>query len=115
MTSPPHEFKSCEIYLNCDARWDELQIIISRSTATDFGKMIIKLEDFFDQQHRSGIRALNTLHNSQRIPSDSGHTKSGFYSPTIPMASLEEDECTGDEKKGKVFFVVLVEFILLSV
>lgn len=91
------EFKSCEIYLNCDVRWDELQIIISRSTATDFVKMMIKLQDFFDQQHRSGVRALNTLHRSHSLQ---GGEPSKRYSHEIPMARLEED-AANEDKPGK--------------
>ena len=53
--------RSTEIYINCDSSWDELQIIISRSTTPDIIKMTAKLEDFFDQQHRSGVRALSSL------------------------------------------------------
>eukprot|EP00111_Clytia_hemisphaerica_P008655 TCONS_00025304-protein len=78
------ELKSCEIYINCDTRWDDLQIIISRSTATDLAKMVVKLQDFLDQQHRSGIRALHTL-------SQSNTPGGGGYYSSINMQKVPEE------------------------
>ena len=92
-----NEFKSCEIYINCDTGWDELQIIISRSTATDLTKMVAKLHDFFDQQHRSGIRALHTLNSttmSQHQSSSTGGAGAGYFS-RIP--SIQEDTDSTDK------------------
>ena len=37
--------------------WDELQIVMSRSTTPDFIKMLGKLQEFFNQQQRSGMHA----------------------------------------------------------
>jgi hypothetical protein len=51
----------CEILLTCDMSWDEFQLIISRSPTPDIVKIISKLEDFFDQQHRNSIRALSSF------------------------------------------------------
>ena len=89
------ELKSCEIYINCDTRWDALQIIISRSTATDLSKMVVKLQDFLDQQHRSGIRALHTL--SQNNTPGGG----GYYSSMNMQKVPEESEMESDNEPSK--------------
>ena len=91
-----NEFKSCEIYINCDTRWDDLQIIISRSTATDLPKMVTKLQDFLDQQHRSGIRALHTLQSS------TSSSQSGFSRiPNVP----EESETSLVDNEPSMFLI----------
>lgn len=68
-------------------------MIISRSTATDFSKMIAKIQDFLDQQHRSGIRALNTL-----------YSPAGYYS-TMPATSMEEVDEESENEPGKFLYI----------
>jgi len=104
-TKQTNEFKSCEIYINCDTRWDELQIIVSRSTTTDPSKMTAKLQEFLDQQHRSGIRALYKLHQLSEQSSGRGYSSSG------PMSSLpEETDGTADNESGMSKFYTFILF-----
>ena len=73
-----------EIMVTCDASWDELQLIMSRSTTPDIVKIIAKLEDFFDQQHRNSVRALSTLRKMNRSPN--------YMSDTLSSSSLKEEK-----------------------
>lgn len=46
-----------EIKVDGKFGWNELQIVMSRSTTPDLIKMCGKLQDFFNQQQRSGMHA----------------------------------------------------------
>ena len=51
--------------------WNELQIVMSRSTTPDLIKMLGKLQDFFNQQQRSGMHAFTghrPLASSSSLP-----------------------------------------------
>lgn len=44
-----------------DLGWDQLQIMISKSTTVDLVKMFNKLEEFFSQQFKSSKRVFSSL------------------------------------------------------
>jgi hypothetical protein len=49
------------IFMHGDLGWDQLQLMISRSTTADLLKMFYKLEEFFSQQFKSSKRVLSSL------------------------------------------------------
>lgn len=49
------------ILIHGDLSWDQLQIMISKSTTADILKMFYKLEDFFSQQFKSSKRVFSSL------------------------------------------------------
>ncbi|XP_046477858.1 bridge-like lipid transfer protein family member 1 isoform X1 [Neodiprion pinetum] len=56
------------IFMHGDLGWDQLQIIISKSTTADLLKMFYKLDEFFSQQFRSSKRVFSSLQpRHQRI------------------------------------------------
>ena len=48
-----------EIKVDGTLGWNELQMVMSRSTTPDLIKMFGKLQDFFSQQQRSGMHAFS--------------------------------------------------------
>ncbi|XP_014242068.1 uncharacterized protein KIAA1109 isoform X2 [Cimex lectularius] len=51
------------IFMHGDLRWDQLQVMISKSTTVDLLKMHYKLEEFFTQQFKSSKRVFSSLGN----------------------------------------------------
>lgn len=49
------------IFMHGDLGWDQLQIMISKSTTADLLKMYIKLEEFFSQQFQSSKRVFSSF------------------------------------------------------
>ncbi|KAH8323336.1 hypothetical protein KR067_005364 [Drosophila pandora] len=49
------------IFIHGDLTWDQLQIMISKSTTADLLKMYFKLEEFFTQQFKSSKRVFSSL------------------------------------------------------
>uniref|UniRef100_T1J6C2 Bridge-like lipid transfer protein family member 1 C-terminal domain-containing protein n=1 Tax=Strigamia maritima TaxID=126957 RepID=T1J6C2_STRMM len=49
------------IFIHGDLSWDQLQLIISKSTTADLLKMFTKLEEFFTQQFKSSKRVFSSL------------------------------------------------------
>nr|XP_042899305.1 transmembrane protein KIAA1109 isoform X2 [Parasteatoda tepidariorum] len=49
------------IFVNGELSWDQLQLLISKSTTPDLIKMYSKLEEFFSQQFRSSKRVFSSL------------------------------------------------------
>lgn len=52
-----------------DLGWDQLQLMISRSTTADLLKMFYKLEEFFSQQFKSSKRVFSSLQTTTKKPS----------------------------------------------
>jgi len=66
------------IFIHGDMSWDQLQLMISKSTTVDLLKMHCKLEEFFSQQFKSSKYVFSTLQvqeNSSLTPSLSRKTK----------------------------------------
>ncbi|KAI5697634.1 hypothetical protein M8J75_013435 [Diaphorina citri] len=68
------------IFLHGNLKWDQLQLMISKSTSTDLAKMYSKLEEFFSQQFKSSKRVFTSLHTSS--PGDVPSTSRGGPSKT---------------------------------
>lgn len=49
-------FRPAMIFMHGDLSWDQLQVMMSRSTTVDLLKMYYKLEEFFTQQFKSSKR-----------------------------------------------------------
>ena len=49
------------IFIHGDLGWDQLQLMISKSTTADLIKMYLKLDEFFQQQFRSSRRIFSTF------------------------------------------------------
>ena len=49
------------VYIFGDLKWDQLQLMISKSTNADLLKIFYKLEEFFVQQFKSSKRVLSIL------------------------------------------------------
>ncbi|KAK9874269.1 hypothetical protein WA026_002622 [Henosepilachna vigintioctopunctata] len=54
------------IFMHGDLGWDQLQMMISKSTTTDLLKMFNKLEEFFSQQFNSSKRAFSGYSSSSK-------------------------------------------------
>ncbi|KAK2588447.1 hypothetical protein KPH14_004440 [Odynerus spinipes] len=60
------------IFMHGDLGWDQLQIMISKSTTSDLLKMFYKLDEFFSQQFKSSKRVFSSLQpRHQRINNNS--------------------------------------------
>jgi len=53
------------IFMHGDLGWDQLQLMISKSTTVDLLKMYSKLDEFFSQQFKSSKRVFSALGNSR--------------------------------------------------
>lgn len=49
------------VFMHGDLGWDQLQLMISKSTSSDIIKMYSKLEEFFSQQFKSSKRVFSSL------------------------------------------------------
>jgi hypothetical protein len=56
------------IFMHGNLTWDQLQMMISKSTTADLLKMFNKLEEFFSQQFNSSKRAFSGFAGSSRPP-----------------------------------------------
>lgn len=74
------------ILIHGDLKWDQIQIIISRSTTADILKMFFKLEDFFSQQFKSSKRVFTSLepklHQTESLKRKQMHKKKVVTSAT---------------------------------
>lgn len=53
--------RPASIFMHGDLSWDQLQMMISKSTTADLLKMFNKLEEFFSQQFNSSKRAFISI------------------------------------------------------
>ncbi|XP_034234984.1 transmembrane protein KIAA1109 isoform X3 [Thrips palmi] len=67
------------IFMHGDMGWDQLQVMISKSTTADLLKMYYKLEEFFSQQFKSSKRVFSSLQPRARSASfrkkQAGHSQ----------------------------------------
>jgi hypothetical protein len=59
--SLPTQRRPAIILIHGDLSWDQLQVLISKSTTADLLKMYYKLEEFFSQQFKSSKRVFSNL------------------------------------------------------
>lgn len=65
-------YRPAVIFMHGDLGWDQLQIMISKSTTADLLKMFYKLDEFFSQQFKSSKRVFSSLQpKHQRINNSS--------------------------------------------
>lgn len=74
------------VFMHGDLSWDQLQIMISKSTAADLIKMYYKLEEFFSQQFKSSKRVFSSLQDGPKVKSNvtSGTGSSSFKKRNQP-------------------------------
>lgn len=80
------------IFIHGDLGWDQLQLMISKSTTADLIKMYLKLDEFFQQQFRSSRRIFSTIASSA-VGANSIRRKSGKPAAPAPgtaRASVNE-------------------------
>ncbi len=53
--------KPAQIFVQGDLSWDQLQMLISKSTTADLLKIVTKLEEFFSQQFKSSKKLFSSL------------------------------------------------------
>lgn len=54
------------IFMHGDMGWDQLQLMVSKSTSADLLKMFYKLDEFFSQQFKSSKRVFTSLQTRQK-------------------------------------------------
>ena len=94
------------VFMHGDLSWDQLQIMISKSTAADLIKMYYKLEEFFSQQFKSSKRVFSSLQDGPKSKSNStaGPNTSSFRKRGPPpkkkvAATLSESKYLIDAHK----------------
>lgn len=66
-----------------DLGWDQLQVMISKSTTADLLKMYYKLDEFFSQQFKSSKRVFSSLQpRHQRVNNSSFKKRQQRKRPT---------------------------------
>nr|XP_033335326.1 transmembrane protein KIAA1109 homolog isoform X11 [Megalopta genalis] len=76
------------IFIHGDLGWDQLQIMISKSTTADLLKMYYKLDEFFNQQFKSSKRVFSSLQpKHQRV------NNSSFRKRQMKYRSTGEAQC----------------------
>lgn len=63
------------IFMHGDLGWDQLQIMISKSTTADLLKMFYKLDEFFSQQFKSSKRVFSSLQPKHQRMNNSSFKK----------------------------------------
>uniref|UniRef100_A0A1B6DJ95 Bridge-like lipid transfer protein family member 1 C-terminal domain-containing protein n=2 Tax=Clastoptera arizonana TaxID=38151 RepID=A0A1B6DJ95_9HEMI len=62
------------IFMHGDLGWDQLQLMISKSTTIDLLKMYYKLDEFFSQQFKSSKRVFSALGTRSKSNSGNGNS-----------------------------------------
>ena len=86
--------KPAQIFVQGDLTWDQLQMLISKSTTADLLKIINKLEEFFSQQFKSSKKLFSSLEpwdkeialNSNKNAATSGANKKAEISSGINVS-----------------------------
>lgn len=79
------------IFIHCNLCWDQLQILMSKSTTPDIIKIVSKLEEFFSQQ----------FHSSKRVFSALKPTASSSKSSSVNRNSFRDRKDRNSLGKGK--------------
>ncbi|XP_075226335.1 transmembrane protein KIAA1109 homolog tweek [Lycorma delicatula] len=79
------------IFMHGDLGWDQLQIMISKSTTVDLMKMYYKLDEFFSQQFKSSKRVFSSLgsRNKSNSANSSSFRKRGQHARRRGNSSSE--------------------------
>ena len=93
---------NAKIYMHGELAWNDLKVMICRSTTPDFLKMISKIQEFFAQQHRNSMRALSSL-NTPSLRS--GNIMSQLSAP-INAQSLKKEKIGKKDGEKRFVFVL---------
>jgi len=74
--------RTASVFVFGDLRWDQFQLLISKSTTCDLTKIYAKLEEFFLQQFKSSKRVLSILE-----PWSAGAAARGLSGARLPKRS----------------------------
>lgn len=80
-------FRPASIIMHGDLSWDQLQIMMSKSSTVDLLKMFNKLEEFFSQQFNSSKRAFSNFSQSNRHSRLA--TQKGIYKKILHVICLQ--------------------------
>ncbi|XP_058456070.1 bridge-like lipid transfer protein family member 1 isoform X4 [Malaya genurostris] len=78
------------ILLHGDLSWDQLQMMISKSTTVDILKMFYKLEEFFSQQFKSSKRVFSNLEPRLTVNNRSSVKPRDFVKRKLPSTSVPQ-------------------------
>ncbi|XP_025405724.1 uncharacterized protein KIAA1109 isoform X4 [Sipha flava] len=86
------------VFMHGDLGWDQLQLMISKSTSSDIMKMYYKLEEFFSQQFKSSKRVFSSLQDPRESISNEKSSKKKavrrrILTSTSSPENLSPDEC----------------------
>lgn len=81
------------ILIHGDLSWDQLQMMISKSTTADILKMFYKLEEFFSQQFKSSKRVFSNLEPRLTVNNRSSvrRKESTKKNLTVPQTAAERE------------------------
>lgn len=82
------------ILIHGDLSWDQLQMMISKSTTADLLKMFFKLEEFFSQQFKSSKRVFSNL--EPKFTSNSFKRRQFAMSKRTPAIVEPNGQCNKD-------------------
>ncbi|XP_053696625.1 bridge-like lipid transfer protein family member 1 [Sabethes cyaneus] len=87
------------ILIHGDLSWDQLQMMISKSTTADILKMFYKLEEFFSQQFKSSKRVFSSLEPRLAVDNNVRRRESAKKAPSVTSASAAERELNTNDAR----------------
>uniref|UniRef100_T1KK05 Bridge-like lipid transfer protein family member 1 C-terminal domain-containing protein n=1 Tax=Tetranychus urticae TaxID=32264 RepID=T1KK05_TETUR len=78
------------IFIHCNLAWDQLQLLMSKSTTPDIMKIIAKLEEFFSQQFHNSKRVFSSFQavsSKNKASSSSSSSTINSSVPGVPTTS----------------------------
>lgn len=86
-------YRPAMIFIHGDMGWDQLQLMISKSTTVDLLKMHCKLDEFFSQQFKSSKWVLSSMHHDASSGSSGGAPSSASQlTPNMGRKTMGRDE-----------------------
>lgn len=79
------------VFMHGDLGWDQLQMMISKSTSSDIMKMFYKLEEFFSQQFKSSKRVFSSLQDHRESISNEKNSKKKTVRRRILISTSSPD------------------------
>ena len=99
------------IFILGDLGWDQLQLLISKSTTADLLKMYHKLEEFFTQQFKSSRLVFSSLQTNKPKQSIRVKDRSAQVNKRIASGKFSNiSSCVS----STIFFALLQEFFVLK-
>lgn len=80
--------RPASIYMHGSLKWDQMQMLMSKSTSPDFIKIAAKLEEFFTQQLHSGKRVFDSLYPFNKSTNAPSNIRSSFRSKNKRTQSI---------------------------